>query len=119
MKLTAAVAAVLLTGSSGIWEKLPMHWKALGLILTLLGVGFSGGITMAGQLKIPARVTVLEGQQIMNGAQHDSLFASLAQVMESNELDRCLLKRVICRLDGESANSCDLQYAVRRSACTD
>lgn len=113
------MAAVLLTGSSGIWERLPMHWKALALIVTILGVGFSGGVVLAGQLQIPERVTSLENEHGSMKLEHDSMKVSINVLSNGNELDRCLLKRVICRLDGNSANSCDLKYAVRRGVCTD
>ncbi len=96
-----------------------MHWKALGLIITILGVGFSGGVTLAGQLQIPERVTSLESTATQIMSDHVAMRASIEAVSDGRELDRCLLKRVICRLDGDSANSCDLKYTVRRGACTD
>ena len=89
-----------------------MRWKALSMVVGILLVGFTAGSAFSTNLKIPARVSALE-------VGHVTMQADIATAVAGSEEDRCLLKRVLCRLDGRSANSCDLKYAVRRGVCTD
>lgn len=98
-----ALASVLVVTVGDWWSSLSTAAKGVILSLTLLSAGATGGITVYQQLALPTRVANIEREAVSHRAQYETL---------RNEVDdnRVLLYRMLCRMDGGSANSCDLRY---------
>ncbi len=96
------------------WRELPPIRKAaLALVTTLfvgLSLGAGAGAWGAQAFDVPQRLTAVE-------AQIDTLTAEHTEIASYREENTCMLKRLMCRLDGGTANGCDLRFAVRAGKC--
>lgn len=87
----------------------PLRKAGIALFATFV-VGASVGAWGAQAFDVPQRLSVVEEYIDTHSNDH----TELGTYREENT---CMLKRLMCRLDGGTANNCDLRYAVRASKC--
>ncbi len=129
MKHEMSLALVaLVTPATGWWRDLSPLRKAVVTLLTVAAAAFSIGAGTgawgAQALELPNRVEALESQiggiQATDSAlkrEIEAIRAEHRMMALYREENTCMLKRLMCRLDGDTANICDLRYAVRAAKC--
>jgi len=122
MKLEVSHALVTLVMPAGHWwQNLSPLKRAIAALLGVLAIGLSVGAGVgawgAQALELPNRVEALETQMGVIEVEIDAVRAEHRMMALYREENTCMLKRLMCRLDGDTANNCDLRFAVRAAKC--
>jgi len=111
------------------WQNLSPLRKAAYALVTTLAIGLSLGAGVgawgAQAFDVPNRLSAVEVQiEGITAVRMDAIEFEIEGVRlehRQNALYReentCMLKRLMCRLDGDTANNCDLRFTVRAGKC--
>lgn len=122
MKLELSHAIVALVGPAGPWwGTLSPLKKALATLTTVAlaagSIGAGIGVWGAQALDVPARLTAVEVELGTVQAEHAILGEEHVSIRAFREENTCMLKRLMCRMDGDTPNRCDLRFTVRAGKC--
>ncbi len=111
MKHELHLALVAMAVPANHWwtELSPLRKAAIALFAAFV-VGASVGAWGIQAFEVPRRLAAVEQRIDDHQIEHTEISAY-------REENTCMLKRLMCRLDGDTANNCDLRFAVRDGRC--